>query len=60
MMNENEVMALAEMEQFLELTDESDWPLVHMTVRGDVQYGKYGREFEQAYKELVDNKLSER
>lgn len=56
-MTEDEKTAL---EQLLDLTDESDWPLVHMTVRGDVQAGKYGRAFEEAYKDLVDKKLSER
>lgn len=58
--NENEGLALAVLDQLLELTDESDWPLVHMTVRDDVRAGKYGQDFERAYKALVDKKMAER
>jgi hypothetical protein len=58
-MTEDEKTTLAALEQLLDLTDPSDWPLVHMTVRGDVEAGTCGRDFEAAYKALVDRKLAE-
>ena len=51
---------LAALEQILDLTSESDWHLIHMTVRSHVAQGKLSLEGERAYKVLVDKKLMER
>ena len=59
-MNSDETIALAALEQFLDLTDQCDWRLLHATVRHDVAARKYGRDFEKAYSALVDKKLGER
>lgn len=42
------------------MTDESDWPLIHSTVRRDVAAGKLSAADEQAYAAMVDKKLGER
>lgn len=59
-MTEDDKTALDALEELLDLTDPSDWHLLHMTVRGDVAAGKYGRDFEAAYRDMVDRKLAER
>lgn len=51
---------LTALEQLLDLTDESDWHLIHNTVRRDVAAGKISAADERAYAEMVDKKLSER
>lgn len=55
-----ERLALLALEQLLDLTDESDWPMVHATVRKDVAVQKYGPKFEAAYQALVESKASGR
>lgn len=59
-LTEAERQALAALEKLLDLTDESDWVLVNMTVRSDVLQGKYSAAFEDAYKALVDKKFEAR
>lgn len=51
---------LAALERLLDLTDESDWPLIHSTVRSDVAAGKLSAADERAYAAMVDKKLGER
>lgn len=51
---------LAALEYLLDLTDESDWPLIHNTVRNDVAAGKLSAADERAYAAMVDKKLGER
>lgn len=55
--SENEKETLAALNWFLDMTDQSDWHLLHADVRRDVISGKYSGELEVAYKELVDCKL---
>lgn len=46
--------------RLLDLTDESDWHLIHNTVRRDVAMGKLSAADERAYAEMVDKRLGER
>ena len=59
-MSMNDTDTLKALEQVLDLTDESDWHLVHNTVRKYVSEGKLSADGEKAYKEMVDKKLTER
>ena len=59
-MTEDDKAQLAAIEQVLDLTHESDWHMMHATVRKYVAEGKLSPEGEQAYKALVDRKLDER
>lgn len=59
-MRKEESAALLALGQLLDLTDESDWPLIHSTVREDVARGKYPSEFEKSYQRIVEQKLIER
>lgn len=56
----NDTDTLKALEQVLDLTDESDWHLIHDTVREYVAEGKLSVDGEQAYKEMVDKKINER
>lgn len=56
-MTETETGALSALSELLDLTDVSDWRLIHATVREDVGTGRFSPEFEKAYKGLVDAKL---
>lgn len=58
-MTDQENQALDALSELLEMMDVSDWHLVHQTVRQDVSVGKCTREFEAAYKAMVDSKLNE-
>jgi hypothetical protein len=51
---------LAALTQLLDMTNECDWPLLHGTVRAQVQAGTLAKEVEQSYREMVDRKLAER
>jgi len=55
-MNDDENAALAALQQLLDMTDATDWPLVHRTVAEDITSGRFGAEFETAYRALVDKK----
>lgn len=55
-MTDQENQALDALSELLEMTDASDWHLLHQTVRTDVASGKYTREFETAYKAMVNAK----
>jgi hypothetical protein len=59
-MNDNDKEQLAALEHILDMTDESDWHLMHATVRNYVAEGKLSKDGEQSYKALVDKKLLER
>lgn len=59
-MNDSEKAQLEALEQVLDLTDESDWNMVHATVRDYVAEGKLSKDGEQAYKVMVEKKLMER
>ena len=48
------------LKQVLDLTDEDDWHLVHLTVRKYVAGGRISAETEQAYKAMVDKMRGER
>jgi hypothetical protein len=58
--NDDEKMVLVALEKLLDLTDSTDWPLVHAAVRNDISAGRYGREFEAAYGAMVGEKLAMR
>lgn len=55
-----EAEALQALGSFLDLTDESDWPMIHSVVREDVVQGEYTVNFERAYRKMVDQKLEAR
>jgi len=59
-LTEDEQTALAALDELLDLTCEVDWPLTHAVVRSDVDAGKFGSEFEAAYRALVNRKIAAR
>lgn len=59
-MNENDEQSLAAMRQLLEMTDMSDWHLLHNTMRERVRQGELSRDFEAKYKAMVDQMADER
>ena len=56
MMNER----LSALKYVLLMTDEDDWPLIHATVRNEVNNGEISKEEEQQYSQMVDDMLLER
>jgi len=58
-MTENEKTSLAALSELLDMIDQSDYPLVHSTVRKGVASGEYSKEFEAAYSALVEFKLEQ-
>ena len=53
-MSEEEQGALEALRELMTMTDESDWHLFHMNIRVGVEQGEYSKEFEAAYKAMVD------
>lgn len=51
---------LQALEKFLDLTDMSDWHMLHAVVAQDVKSGKYHKDFGLRYQALVDSKILER
>lgn len=46
------------LEYILNLTNQSDWYLLHNTVRTCVREGKITKDEEQIYKDIVDKKIN--
>lgn len=59
-MSDDETAALSALGEILDLTSMSDWHLIHAVVRRDVEGGKYGKAFEDAYRKMVDEKGEKR
>ena len=57
-MNDDDAIIEA-LDNILGLTSESDWPLIHNTVRQYVAEGKLSKDGESRYKEMVDKKLDD-
>ncbi len=58
-LSQDDIAVLTAFEYILKMTDESDWNMIHNTVRDRVKEGRMSKELEKEYKIMVDNKLKE-